>query len=224
LAHILASAEGVTYRCQGPGALLSLPHDADREEVVRTKAFEDYIRDNVVSWFNWSKDQKLPVDAMEDLILVTGCTLVDSWAAVAFLGRSGSAEISLVEQSFYGSDRSFECSNIQGDVIQHCTYFDFVRFPSPRPTCSQCTDFFFFMPYRKNTSTKTLPVNQCVFIKGFRATRRFFRIKALRAAAEPLPDDPDSCGDDPDEIQVTQVPDGPKVSGLPMVRWLKNEV
>jgi len=188
---------------------------------MRTKAFEDYIRDNVVSWFNWSKNQKLPVDAMEDLILVTGCTLVDSWAAVAFLGRSGSAEISLVAQTFDRSDRSFECSNIQGDVIRHCSYFDFVRFP--RPNCSQCTDFF-FMPYRKDISTKTLPVNQCVFIKGFRATRRFFRIKALRAAAEPLPDDPDNYREDSDEIQVTSVPDGPKVGGLPMVRWLKNEV
>ena len=106
---------------------------------MRTKAFEGYIRDNVVSWFNWSKNQKLPVDAMEDLILVTGCTLVDSWAAVSFIGRSGSAEISLVEQTSDRSDRSFECGNVQGDVIQHCSYFDLVRFP--RPTYLKCTNF-----------------------------------------------------------------------------------
>ena len=32
----------------------------------------------------------------------------------------------------------------------------------------------------------------------------------MRAAAEPLPDDPDDCRED--EIQVTQIPDSSKVS------------
>jgi hypothetical protein len=32
----------------------------------------------------------------------------------------------------------------------------------------------------------------------------------MRAAAEPIPDDPDNRGDD--EIQVTRIPDGSKVS------------
>ena len=133
------SAEGVTYLCQGPGALLSLPCDGHREGFIRIKAFEDYIRDNVVSWFNWSKSQKLPVDAMEELILVTGCTLVDSWAAVAFVGRSGSAEISLVAQMPDSSDRSFEISHFEGAVTHHCSYFDSVRFP--RSLHSPCADF-----------------------------------------------------------------------------------
>ena len=70
------------------------------------KAFEEYIRDNVVSWFEWSKDKKLCVERMEDLILITGCTLVDSWAAAAFVGRSETAEISLVAQTGDKSERS----------------------------------------------------------------------------------------------------------------------
>ncbi|KAI9510675.1 hypothetical protein F5148DRAFT_542386 [Russula earlei] len=41
--------EGVRYQCRGQGALLSLPHDGDRKDVIRTKVFEDYIRDNVVA-------------------------------------------------------------------------------------------------------------------------------------------------------------------------------
>ena len=63
---------------------MSLPHGGHREDVIRTKVFEDYIRDHVVSWFNWAQKNKLGVERMEDLILVTGCTLVTSWAAAAF--------------------------------------------------------------------------------------------------------------------------------------------
>ena len=55
-------------------------------------------------------------------------------------------------------------------------------------------------------------MDQCVFIRGFRAKRRLFWTKHMRAAAEPLPDDPDNR--DEDEIQVTRVPDAPKVGLL----------
>lgn len=57
--------------------LLSTPHDGHREDVIRLKVFEDYIRDNVASWFDWSQKKLngLDVERMEDLILVTGCTL-----------------------------------------------------------------------------------------------------------------------------------------------------
>jgi hypothetical protein len=65
---------------------------------------------------------------MEDLILVTGCTLVTSWAAVAFLGRTGTAEISLVQTSDR-SETSFEFNNIRGNVAQHCSSFDSVGIP-----------------------------------------------------------------------------------------------
>jgi hypothetical protein len=37
----------------------------------------------------------------------------------------------------------------------------------------------------------------------------------IRAAAEPLPDDPDNSRED--EIHVTRDPDTPKVGGLPVV-------
>lgn len=122
------SAEGITYECQGPGALLSLPHSGHREDVIRPKVFQEYIRDNVVSWFDWSQRNGLGVERMEDLILVTGCTLVTSWAAVAFLGRIGTAEISLV-QTPDRSETSFEFNNIRGNVTQHCSSFDSVCFP-----------------------------------------------------------------------------------------------
>lgn len=58
--------------------------------------------------------------------------------------------------------------------------------------------------------------DQCVFIRGFRAKRVLFWTKPMRAAAEPRPDDPDNRRDD--EIQVTRVPDGPKVGNLLIVK------
>jgi hypothetical protein len=77
-----------TYECraQSPGALLYLPHGARSEDVIRTEPFEDYIKVNVESWLRWSKEEGLPVENMEDLILVTGFTLAKSWAAAAFDG------------------------------------------------------------------------------------------------------------------------------------------
>ena len=48
-------ARGITYTCSGPGAPLSIPHDGHGEDIVRLKSFEDYIRDDVASWFDWSQ-------------------------------------------------------------------------------------------------------------------------------------------------------------------------
>jgi hypothetical protein len=117
----------MTYQSRGPGALLSFPHDGHREDAIRLKAFENYIRDNVDSWFEWSKKIGLRVEHMEELILVTGCTLVTSWATAAFLGRSETTQISLVQMPDK-SERSFEFRNIRGDVARHCSRLDPVRF------------------------------------------------------------------------------------------------
>ena len=74
-----------------------------------------------------------------------------------------------------------------------------------------------YLLYQKQHPPTTL--DQCAFIKGFRAKRTFFRIKHIRAGAEPLPDDPDNTRDD--EIQVSRVPGAPKVGNLPM--WVDRE-
>ena len=121
------SAEGITYKCSGRGALLSIPHDGNRKDVIRTKVFEDYIRNNVASWFDWSQKNGLEVERMEDLVLVTGCTLVTSWAAAVFLG-SGTAEFSLIESPDQNGIR-FEFNDTQGEVERHCSHFDPVRPP-----------------------------------------------------------------------------------------------
>ena len=121
------SAEGITYKCNGRGALLSIPHHGHSEDTIRTKVFGDYICNNVASWFDWSQKNGLDVERMEDLILVTGCTLVTSWAAAAFLGRSGAAEVSLIERP-HQNGISFEF-NTRGDVARNCSLPDPVRPP-----------------------------------------------------------------------------------------------
>jgi hypothetical protein len=97
------------------------------------KVFEDYIRDNVDKWFRWSKNMKLPVERMEDLILVTGCTLVTSWAAAAFDGHmsvdSDPTTISLEARKSDGGGAQYFWRNISGNVEYHNSRFDPVRSP-----------------------------------------------------------------------------------------------
>jgi len=57
--------------------------------------FEDYIRDHVDSWYSFAVQRRLDVERMEDLILVTGCTLVTSWGVAAFVDSAQDAEVHL---------------------------------------------------------------------------------------------------------------------------------
>jgi hypothetical protein len=136
---LFRSAEGSTYKCRGPGALLSLPHDGYRQDVIRTKVFEDYIRDHVVSWFDWSKRTGLGVERMEDLILVTGCTMVTSWGAIAFVDQSQEAEISLAVQALPNGGGSYAWNKIHRAAYHNSP----VRFPGC--FCSPCADFSFVL-------------------------------------------------------------------------------
>ena len=84
------------YNCKRKqGALLRLPQDGLRKDVIRTKVFEDYIRDNVDNWFSFAQQNRLDVERMEDLILVTGCTLVTSWGVAAFVDNTQDSEVLL---------------------------------------------------------------------------------------------------------------------------------
>ncbi|KAH9959711.1 hypothetical protein BJV74DRAFT_788663 [Russula compacta] len=103
---------GTTYKCRKrQGAFLTLPHDGTREDVIRTKVFEDYIRDHVESWFTFAQRQGY-VERMEELILVSGCTLVTSWGVAAFVDSINDAEISLRSQAYGGGGASFDWREI----------------------------------------------------------------------------------------------------------------
>jgi len=105
---------------------LSIFHEGHREDAVQMKKFEKYIQDNVVSWFIWAQ---LGVERMEDLILVSGCTLVTTWAAAVFTDHIMSAEISLASRTLSNGGASFVCSNVRGPIVHHNNRFDPVRSP-----------------------------------------------------------------------------------------------
>ena len=109
---------------------MSLPHGAHRKDIVRKKAFEDYVRDHVVSWFTWTQDNKLGVERLEELILVSGCTLATSWAVAAFVDNTMEAEVSLASRTLGSSgEASFIWSNMHGPVRYSNSRFDPVSLP-----------------------------------------------------------------------------------------------
>ena len=72
-----------TFRCRRNntgGAFLSLPFSGVRENAIRIKAFETYIRKHCDSWLEFTVINGLDVTRLEDIILVTGCDLTSSWA------------------------------------------------------------------------------------------------------------------------------------------------
>ena len=98
---------------------MSLPNGGHRENVIRTKTFENYIRDNIVNWFTWAQKNDLGVERMEDLILVSGCTLVASWAAAAFVDNTTEAEISLMSIPLKTGGANFLWNRTKGTVEYH---------------------------------------------------------------------------------------------------------
>jgi hypothetical protein len=121
--------EGVTYRFRNCGALLSLPNGGHHEDVIRAQAFENYIQDYVDSWFSWAQKNQLGVGRVEELILVSGCTLVTSWAAAAFVDDTMDAEISLTSRTLNNGGANFVWSNIRGRVSYHNSRLEPVRSP-----------------------------------------------------------------------------------------------
>lgn len=131
----LGRGKGQTYRCRArkSGAFLALPHGGHREDIVSTKSFENCLRDHVVNWFSWAhNNDELGIERMEDLILVTGCTLVTSWAAAAFDDHTttpGTTSISLDTRRFHHGGAHFFWRDVRGNVEYHNSHFDPVRSP-----------------------------------------------------------------------------------------------
>ena len=101
-----------------------LPHGGQREDVIHLKLFEKYIRDHVSNWFNWSRNIGLPVERMEDIVLVYGCTMVTSWAAAAFDDYAADAQVSLTNSTHNNGGASFIWTNIRGTVEIHNSQVD----------------------------------------------------------------------------------------------------
>jgi hypothetical protein len=181
-------AECVTYRCRGRGALLSLPNGGLRQDVIHRKVFQKYVGDNVVTWFDWSKNKGLPVESMEDLVFVYGCTLVTSWAAAAFDDHTGNAQLSLASRTLDNGGAGFTWSNIRGTVEYHDSQLNPVCSLPDTLTCSTLTSFplssqkEYSIPSSKSmrfhqvppSKTRSLLENDTL---GWRARRAAYRLR-----------------------------------------------
>ena len=110
---------GVTYKFRNRGALLSVPNDGVHRDTIRTKNFEDYIRNHVDTWFNWAQNNDYGVECIENLILVTGCTMVTSWAAAVCVDNTLEAEITLASRTLSDVGDRFFWRDIRGHVEYH---------------------------------------------------------------------------------------------------------
>jgi hypothetical protein len=68
---------------------------------------------------------------MEDLILVTGCTLVTSWGIVAFPDKTQDAAVSLASRAVDGGGASFDWRQVRPGVECQNSYQGSVRPRSP---------------------------------------------------------------------------------------------
>jgi hypothetical protein len=83
----LSGTEGTSFRCRrnnNGGAFLSLPFSGVSEDAIRTKPFERYIRKHCDSWLEFAILNNLDA-RLEDIILVTGCDLIASWAMAVYM-------------------------------------------------------------------------------------------------------------------------------------------
>ena len=84
---------------------------------------------------------------MEDLVLIYGCTLVTSWAAVAFDDFAMGARVSLASRALKSGGASFAWSNVYGTVECHDSQIDTVCFsPLLCLLAALRTDFFSPLP------------------------------------------------------------------------------
>ncbi|KAH9066175.1 hypothetical protein EDB87DRAFT_1732214 [Lactarius vividus] len=177
--EVLATGVGsanVSFSCtRKQGAVLSLPVTARREDTLLLGHFRKWITGNIDSWFTFARDLGTGIE-MEDIVLVTGCHRTRSWTNTAFNEIQTNAKLSLgVEVGASGASVNWRVSNlrIQGAVLGH------------------------------GPNGENLPENQCIFIRGFRVKRIFFRtISLIKAAAEPKPD---TRGDDSDRESENEV-------------------
>lgn len=123
--------EGVAYEFRNRGALLSLPDGGYREDVICREPFENFFRNHINEWLTKAKDYGF-VERMEDLIFVSGCTLVTSWAAAVSMDHTLEADISLASMKLSDGGTGFVWSNIRGPVVYHNSVFDPVSFPRLR--------------------------------------------------------------------------------------------
>ncbi|KAH9970628.1 hypothetical protein BGW80DRAFT_560879 [Lactifluus volemus] len=172
----VAPGGDVSFLCQGKrGAVLSLPVDARREDTVAKGDFGRWMIKHIDNWFSFTKRLGLGIDRMEEIVFVTGCHLARSSTNVVFENQVD-APVSFGAQ-------------VAGDTVT----WQVPSIPTPGVVLN------------RGPSGTNLPENQCLFVRGFRVTRRLKILpRQLRGAAGNASD---SNGHDSEpEMESTSVP------------------
>ncbi|KAF8257026.1 hypothetical protein EI94DRAFT_100033 [Lactarius quietus] len=173
----------VTFSCpMKEGAVLYLPIQAKGKDTVASVDFGKWIIKHISCWFAWARQRGLGVNCMEDIILVTGTHRTRSWTNVAFPGGQEDAQTS------FGAK-----VNRRGDID-----WQFSRERNRGAVLN------------RGPGGKDLPEDQCIFIRGFRATRKLKILPPkLKATAGPNPD-PEGYDEEPD-AELMPIPAVPEV-------------
>jgi hypothetical protein len=127
--------------------LLSLPNGGHHEDAIRAQAFEDYVQDYVDSWFTWAQRNRLGVERVEDLILVSGCTVL--WSPHGLPLRSRTTP--WTRKSLWRADRSITAGRVLFGPTFGDAYYIIIVVSNqsvPQTTFSWHALMFFLVPRR----------------------------------------------------------------------------
>jgi hypothetical protein len=81
---------GISFKCsKNLGALLLLRNHTPRVDMARTRAIEEYIEENLDSWYTLAWHEFTSEVVPEgSIVLVRGCNMSDAWALASFTDRS----------------------------------------------------------------------------------------------------------------------------------------
>ncbi|KAI9454401.1 hypothetical protein BJY52DRAFT_729609 [Lactarius psammicola] len=171
----------VSFSCpMNQGAVLCLPVQAKREDTIAKTKFGKWIIKHIDCWFAWARQLELEVERMEDIILVTGTHRTRSCTNVAFPGGQVDAQVSFRAKV-----------DLRDDIVTINWQFSHERNRGA--------------VLNRGPDGEGLPEDQCIFLRGFRATRKFkiFPPK-LKGAAGPNPD-PKGYDEEPD-VELIPIP------------------
>ncbi|KAF8260322.1 hypothetical protein EI94DRAFT_1811875 [Lactarius quietus] len=172
----------VTFSCpRKEGAVLYLPVTAKGENTVASADFGKWLIKHIDCWFARARRLGLEIDRMEDIILVTGTHRTRSCTNVAFPGGQEDAQASFGARVDHNGAINWQFSHERNrGAVLNCGH-----------------------------DGKDLPEDQCVFIRGFRATRKFKILPPrLKGAAGPNPD-LEEYDEEPDAelMPITELPE-----------------
>ncbi|KAH9174169.1 hypothetical protein EDB89DRAFT_594079 [Lactarius sanguifluus] len=180
----------VSFSCpRKDGAVLYLPIQAKREDTIAKPGFGKWIVKHIDRWFAWARQLELEVYRMEDIILVTGTHRTRSCTNIAFPGGVDDAQVSF---------RAYV--NLRDDIVTINWRFSHERTRgavlNPGP------------------DGEGLPEDQCIFVRGFRVTRKFKILPRLKGAAGP---NPDLEGYEEPDMELIPIPAEPEVMWQPFL-------